>query len=440
MTLQHIGSIALVLVASAAATSDAAAKDWKGKRFEILALPHAQVAGWSGAISVGSAVQVGGASFGVATTSAGLDVETTPGGATTSVASGKTAALRASADARPIEVRFLRDAGGAWLAHAAAGIEFEVTGVAIRLVDLDLDGRVDGIGKDGIYLGDATVAFPYSTDFVVGTNRLKITSIEPDGSTLHGDLTKIEGEKRQLATIEAINDLRARNGLVPVDLDAALSARCTSHAEYLRVNHWDGLGNPHAQELGPLGASAEGALAAERSIIANQNPAGAVIFFWRTYYHRFRLMSPLLTKVGVNATPQDLAIIEDGEGADYERAWKDVRDATTVPADGATGVPTKSVSESPKEPCPDLGSRGFPIMFLFCGRGTKVTEFAATLTRGEGKKSGVEDVFIQQDTLGPELCGVIPKKPLAAKSAYTVRATYNLNGKPVERTSRFKTQ
>src|SRR4051812_21444357 len=74
---------------------------------------------------------------------------------------------------------------------------------------------------------------------------------------------------------DAVNRVRAAAGLPSVELDPALSAGCSNHTEYLRLNE----GNPaiaglraHQEQSDLPGASVEGAACGKASDLAFEQP------------------------------------------------------------------------------------------------------------------------------------------------------------------------
>lgn len=263
-------------------------------------------------------------------------------------------------------------------------------------------------------------------------------------------LAPLAGSKSQVAATVAINRLRTSQGLPPVRLDDALSAGCTAHAKYLALNGWTGRTNPHSQNLGPKGASPEGAASAARSIVGGGAPDAAIEGFWRTYYHRICLMSPLLRRIGLNAEPPDLSVVDvaggygdqvgipgagkAGEADPADKAWEF---PILVPADGSVGLPLQAVAEMPADPVTNFGQRGIPLMAFF-PPGATVTAFEGVL---EDAGRGVRLPVLKADPGDvPFVRGAVPEKPLHGKTWYRATFTWTVDGKPGKRAIRFRTQ
>jgi hypothetical protein len=447
-------ALALVLLASAAGAKE---REHRGRRVNVDEPPAAQVRGHVPLRPVEGALTLDGAAFAIEQGSTGPRVATSPGGSVFApLASGKTVTFRwkdGTGAAREAVMRF-EEEGGRWGRHAARGFRYRIADEEITLLDLDADGRFD-TGRDGFLAGDSTVACPLAPVIVLGRVTVRIVSLEPDGSALRAETAPVTGTPQQVDAMVALNRLRVRHGLLPVPLDEKLSLGCTAHARYLEINHWNPSTNPHSQSLGPKGASPEGEQAAKRSAISARTPVDAIASFYVTYYHRLEMLSATLPRIGVNADPPGLAVIDTGDGfrdpadaAGHEAAsggaatgdapaWSD---PCFVPADGSTGYPVAAISEMPRDPVPDMGRRGCALTMYFRPPGPAITGFRAELVAISGRRE-TPVAFLVADRGGYEwVYGIVPEGPLRGDTWHRATWIYTLDGKEVRHSVRFKTR
>ncbi len=452
------GIALLILLASGGApAAPGAEQELHGKRITLAEPPHSQLAAGHPVHPLGKELCVGGESFAVAAEGGRLRVAPKPGlEPSIEITPGKPERVSWTAgDAkRGVLLTFSRDEAGAWDWWASEAVKFQVAGEDFRLYDADGDGLYGDFARDGWSTGETDQVIPLAREFPLGATLVSIRSIDPDGGRIVAETAALPGTVPQVAAVVLANRLRASNGLPPAVLDGKLSAGCTSHADYLAANGWGGKTSPHAQNLGPKGASPEGAAAAARSDIQHDPPDVALRDFWRTFYHRVGLMGPALDRMGVNAEPPDLAVVDIargyGEGVTVPgvglireltgAAWP-WTDPVFVPADGSAGLPLAAFPELPKGPVPDFGSRGIPLMALFRGF-SRVTGFKGTLEE-LGKKDPVPvPVLAADSSLYPFAFGVVPAAPLHPRASY--RAVFNWHSVDEDgdfrRTIRFRTE
>lgn len=441
-------ALCIALLASALPAKE---REYKGRRVNVDDPPASQVAGYPELWPVEGELKLDGCSFAIEKGSTGPRVATSPGGAVFApLVSGKTVIFKwkdASGVARETAMRFVEE-GGCWGRHATRGYRYRIADEDVVLVDLDADGRLD-VGRDGFLAGDSTVACPLRPVLVLGRETVTLKSLEPDGSKLVAETAPVPGVAQQIDAMVALNRLRLRNGLLPVTLDEKLCAGCTAHGRYLQLNHWNPSTNPHSQSLGPNGASPEGAAAAERSIISPRAPADSIDHFFLTYYHRLGMMSAALTRIGVNAEPNGLSIVDTADWV--EEAPDEGDDAPAVggngawsgpcfvPANGSTGFPVAAASEMPKDPVPDMGRRGCALTMYFPIRSPDLTGFRAELVAINGRRETQVPVLVADRGSLTWVYGVVPESPLRGNTWHRVTWIYTLDGKEVRHTVRFKT-
>ncbi len=447
---------ALVLVSAAAA--GAAEREFRGKRVPIHFPPHSQWIAGHPVHRLGTELRLGGVSFPVAEEKGEVLVGVVPGGEPlVRIGAGKPVrfAWTEAGAKREALLAFARDDGGTWTFWAAEAVRFSIDGEVLRLYDADADGRYGDLARDGWSAGDADQVLPLAKQIPLGPLLLGIRSIDPDGGRIVAETAPLPGTKPQVAALVRLNRLRTANGLPPALLDVGLSAACTAHASYLALHGWNGRSNPHGQDLGPAGASAEGLAAARRSVISPNRPETTIDDCWRTFYHRVGLMGAALDRIGVNEDPPDLAVVDVGrgfgEGDEAARAAGDEdvvqpkvpewpwAEPVLVPADGSAGFPVAAGPELPKEPVPSLGSRGTPIMALF-REGTEVAGFAGTLEEFRGTAAVALPVLVADPGDFPSARGLVPARPLRAGTLHRATFTWRSGGKECRRTVRFTTE
>jgi hypothetical protein len=452
------GTALLILFAAGAVpAAPAADQEFHGKRITLAEPPHSQLAAGHPVHPLGKELCIGGASFAMAGEGARLRVAPEPGlEPSIEITPGRPVRLSWTAgDAkRGVLLTFSRDESGAWSWWASEAVKFRIAGEDFRLYDGDGDGLYGDFANDGWSTGDTDQVIPLAREFPLGANLVSIRSIEPDGGRIVAETSALPGTGPQVAAVVLVNRLRASNGLPPAMLDGTLSAACTSHANYLAANGWGGKTNPHTQNLGPKGASPEGAAAAARSDIQYDPPDVALRDFWRTFYHRVGLMGPALDRTGVNTEPPGLTVVDIargyGEGVTVPgvgvireltgRVWP-WTDPVFVPADGSTGLPVAAYPELPKGPVPDFGSRGAPLMALFRG-GSRVTGFKGTLEELDRKGPVPVPVLAADSSLYPFASGIVPAAPLRPRASYRAVFTWHSvdEDSDFRRTIRFRTE
>jgi hypothetical protein len=120
--------------------------------------------------------------------------------------------------------------------------------------------------------------------------------------------------------LERLNFWRAQLGLDAVVEDAALTAGCVAHLDYLQAYAAAHGGRPylsHEEDLSLPYASPEGAMAGANSVLSYGTMSGsAAVDGWLdTLYHRLPLIHPGLTRVGV-AFENGYACVEFRTGTD----------------------------------------------------------------------------------------------------------------------------
>jgi hypothetical protein len=451
-----VASLAAFAVGAAAANPPAD-QTFHGKRVLLAEPPRSQLAAAHPVHALGKELGLGGAIFAVDREGGRLRVAPEPGLApSTEVVPGRPVRFSwTGADGkREVRLSFSRDEAGAWCWWASEAVGFRIAGEDFRLYDADGDGLHGDFANDGWSTGGGDQVIPLAREFPLGPNLVSVRSIAPDGGRIVVGTSALPGTASQVAAVVLVNRLRASNGLPPVLVDGKLSAACTSHANYLAANGWGGTTNPHVQDLGPKGASPEGAAAAARSNIQDDPPVVALRDCWRTFYHRVGLMGPALDRIGVNAEPPGLAVVDvargygegvtvPGVGVVRERTGADWpwTDPVFVPADGSAGFPVAASPELPRGPVPHFGSRGTPLMALFRGS-SRVTGFRGTLEEIRRDGAVPVPVLVPDSTLYPFALGIVPAAPLRPGASYRAVFTWHSVDEDADfrRTIRFTTE
>jgi len=264
----------------------------------------------------------------------------------------------------------------------------------------------------------------------------------PGGGDAKLTLAPLAGTEAQLGALARINLARLSQGLAPVRLDPELSDACTAHARYLAANAWTGYTNPHAQDMGPKGASEAGARAASRSVISKNPPEAAVASFLRTYYHRLDLLHPSLATIGINADPAGIAVIDVVGARDLPPSEGVLTEPVTIPANGSVALYLDAKSEMPTDPVPAMMTRGHPLTALFPGGGLP-PELAGRLVRLGGRKDAKEtevSVLLAAQRDVPYVFGQVPSQPLAAQAEYRWDLTWKGEDGPRRASIRFRTR
>ncbi len=392
---------------------------------------------------LGTSLTLGSATFAVERKGGGALLGPAPG-APPSLAAvpGRSVTLAWEQDGAPRRVRlgFVAAPEGAVAWFASEVRRFRVADTTLTLLDGDGDGRYGDPATDAWAIGEAGFALPHVPTAVLGRRRLTFLSIAPDGLTLRARVEPVAGTEPQLAGLEALNRVRALDGLLPCDLDAELCRRATLHARYLALNRWTGLTDPHAEQATAPGYTPEGDEIARLSNISKHPAAESVAGSWRTWYHRTPLIDPEAHLVGFGDDP-GITVHPFGPArawpAGERPAW---RLPVSSPADGATEIPTafEEAGELPQEPVPDARRRGFPLLLHF-PPGHGFVFGGVSLEALRGKRSVPVPVTVGDPWRYPHVVGAVPDAPLEPGTEH--RATFRWTEGGAERSLaiRFRT-
>lgn len=357
-----------------------------------------------------------------------------------------------------------------WGLRSAELREGRFAGHRFALLDLNSDGRFDGVGTDtAVFDGgvQAKVGVPFKLDGKYW--RLKVTpsgmraTVAPSsaaapvemlaptavaGSTRNGNAAPLDFSGQAFGTdvkgaLGAWNAVRAGLGLLPVTCDKELEKAGYKHIEYMRRN-----GMTHYESKGKDGYSPEGAKAGKGSDLSKGQPNAKlmVMGLLDTFYHRVAMIKPELAVSGISYDAASrYGVVNVHNGKKRRVKWTE---PLLYPPPGATGVrPGWSGREgpSPIPGKPPKGGVGQTVTVTFPRR-TKVVEAKIALKEGE---KAVEAWVTSPEKPAPAgksmfrtnmdtIC-LIPKHPLKPRTVYTVEVSAKVNGKPFARRWRFTT-
>ncbi len=338
-----------------------------------------------------------------------------------------------------LDLLLTRREDGAWTYRVLTVLVGHLGKESITLVDVDGDGAFNGLGVDGLALGDSAFAFPLpraDERWCTATHDLVGLNCGPRGedATLSG---------RPLATtlaptaalLAGINAQRMRYGLTPRGEDPTLSAPLQKHCEYMV-----GTGVlAHPEDASRPGYSADGHEAGMASILSQGSGPGDIAErMVATFYHRQDVVRPDTLAFGMGYAGKFGGI--DGR----RHLGGPVRWPVVVPPPDAQGVPLRFASEAP-DPIAGDQAAGFPITVYF-GSGGAVLK-TATLAAVDGANLRPIDCYRFDSTEGgavefngfQHVVGLIAKEPLAGATQYQVTMAVEVAGTPWTRTWRFAT-
>ena len=345
------------------------------------------------------------------------------------------------------------------------------SGDAILLVDVNGNGRFGDLGVDGWTRPGKAYRYLVPIErWIVLRDRQIWLRFDEDGAGVHFRAERFEpregsGEdasdakaskpprgKAEVAGLLAWNDVRLRNGLVPVRLSRKLSDGCRQHALYCAAN-----GITHVQVPSRSHASAAGADAAKWSGIGSAEPAAEVDLAYRALYHRIQLIHPTTTAAGIGAA-HGVTVLDGSRARGMEKGAGRTRRKwvypVVIPAPGSVGQPRAFSSERPR-PHPGyyssdraLKAAGLPVTVTFLRPAVK--DISAELRLGGPK--GVPVKFLLSSPEEPanaaipdnyKTIALLPRAALSAGKTYWVRIIYTRTdvktATPTELTWTFET-
>jgi hypothetical protein len=218
-----------------------------------------------------------------------------------------------------------------------------------------------------------------------------------------------------------LNELRKSMRLEPVEVVDELSRGARLHAAYLSAHPEQAAAWPDAHEEWPdvPEFTPEGAWAGGASVIAFNGAERCIDEWIGTFYHRVPLTHPGLVAIGF-AEVDGICVLDCGSLVDPNAGG-----FVTYPFDGQKDVPTWFVPELPN-PVPEVEDQGFgyPVT-LQLGPDWGDVQVELRLLRGGGEVDAWVSTPAEPTNpkLSPERTWcLMPKEPLAPRTAYTVEA------------------
>lgn len=339
---------------------------------------------------------------------------------------------------RRLELLFEQDERGQWTFGAHSARLFEVDGLPLCLIDLNLDGQY-GTTLDGWSWGAGAPVLPLASRLVIGARELRIVDLAKDGSSMRASFTEIAGVGGRAPALERLNQLRQADGLDPVTLNSELSSACSAHARYLAANNWDGESDPHDQDPRGKETSREGRAAASQSEILALPAEEAIDALWSNPRTRALFGDPDLNSIGLSETKFGFTVIDaKSRGTRRERGRSYWRRALLSPAHGSFGHTTRFATLADPEPVKGARRMGTPLLLRWMDPGADIDEYRAKLSKPGGSPVRVE--LLPPAGPGGSIRGVLPSRPLASNAEYVVRHEITVEGELFVLEARFRTR
>ena len=143
------------------------------------------------------------------------------------------------------------------------------------------------------------------------------------------------------------------------------------------------------------------------------------------------------TKVGINAAPEDISVIDTQHGTPQESDWSW---PICVPTDGAIDIPLDATSELPNEPVKNLSARGFPIMAMFHQALSDDIDFEGSLVAVINGRARKVRTIIGDNDKHPRLFGIVPEAPLRRDTNYIATLQWRIGTAITKRVIHFRSQ
>ncbi len=136
----------------------------------------------------------------------------------------------------------LQPAGNAeWTVRTDEPRAGSVEGAAVVFLDVDLDGRASGFGRDGYVVGGGPYVLPLRREVVLGSKVVEIRRIGPDGTAVAFRSRPLAAKGADLEGCLRLNAWRTASGVPALAWDADASVGALLHAEYLAENFPQGV-------------------------------------------------------------------------------------------------------------------------------------------------------------------------------------------------------
>ncbi|WP_172253755.1 CAP domain-containing protein [Saccharibacillus deserti] len=242
----------------------------------------------------------------------------------------------------------------------------------------------------------------------------------------------------QLDGLAYLNEIRAKVGVGPLELDPRLTQASQSHAAYYNRHHFEGL-SAHSETQGTEGftgsSSQDRAKAAGWSDVGMSWGIGEVMAFQQettrdaidawlgTAYHRKIILDGKYKVVGIGLQ-EGTAVMNPGFSG-YRSADPEVK---VYPYDGMTGAAIGFYGHEIPNPLDRLGVE-YSGGIISASSGQKIESFKADIRNSKGQEVPFYSE-LQSDTLY-----LYPKDILDGYSLYTVKLDYTVKGEPQPRSA-----
>jgi hypothetical protein len=244
--------------------------------------------------------------------------------------------------------------------------------------------------------------------------------------------------------VAKLNETRKVYGVGPVEEDAALSAACAKHADYLSRNNFDGTReDPHDENKKKSAYSEEGKKAAAQSVLAwDGGPEKAIEHWLGSFINRVQILDPAVKKIGYGQAGKICVL--DVNSARVEGEFEPV----VVPHDKEDKVAVRfGYGGDDPDPLPRnvrYGEVGYPITVIFPS-GSKVRGVSWSLKDPQNRRvecytSTPEATLVKHSRAVGHAVALIPKGRLAGNTTYTVWVKCRAGDKPFEKTWSFTTK
>lgn len=319
-------------------------------------------------------------------------------------------------------------------------------GKEYALFDANANGRFDDSGTD-VLVYDKKTAFKIGDKVVIEKDEwdAKVTASGNaitwgKGMGFATALSNVKGDNSIDGGLALWNGIRASIGVPPVKRDAKLEEWGNKHIEYMKA-----VGNlQHPEDKGHPKYSDEGHRAGMGSCLGrgSRDPQSAIMGQLTCFLHRIPLILPELEVTSFCVDPEGWSAFDHSNGPRRKFEWKG---PIAYPPDGATdfqGYWSGNEGPCPIPGGPPAGGVGQPVTLTFAPR-EKVKDGAMTLTEGttnvEGWLSAPDKPAVAMFGNNCQTICFIAKQPLKPSTAYTVKATANVNGQAFEKTWKFTT-
>lgn len=251
------------------------------------------------------------------------------------------------------------------------------------------------------------------------------------------DIAKLPGPtEEQTLALQTLNGFRALHGLEPVTMDSRLNAAALGHvAEMTQTNVLSHKGKEGKSETATKRAKNFGYSNLVSELVAMGMPTSpyAVVTFIDAPYHRRLLLKPGRFDFGC-ATDQGFSCFVLG-------GQPEKRIVVSPPAN-SEGVPCEWDGREEPDPMRGTGLSapfGYPILISAFGHTDKPVVESMRLTDASG--SAVDCVVREpkNDSESRDSIIVIPKRPLKARTVYTIKVDFTLGANTRSETWSFTT-